>query len=67
MGNQGSDNTNMGEPARGSVVSGAPTASGSDCSILTADRLRTPYGSGTGRATTAGCPVIAARCGDSGT
>ena len=37
----------------------APTASGSDCSILIAERLRTPYGSGTGSAMTAGCPLIA--------
>ena len=32
----------------------APTASGSDFSIATADRFRTPYGSGTGSTTTDG-------------
>ena len=36
----------------------APTASGSDCSIFIAEMLRMPYGSGTGSATTAGCPLI---------
>ena len=45
----------------------APTTSGSDCSIFTADMFRTPYGSGTGNAITAGCPVMSPRWGDSGT
>src|SRR3954465_7716843 len=45
----------------------APTASGSDVSIATAETLREPYGSGTGNAITAGRPFRSGRWGESGT
>ena len=42
----------------------APTASGSDSSILMAERFRTPYGAGTGSAITAGRFFSSDRSGD---